>query len=67
MESANKLRVEARLKGAGMHWARAHVNPMMALRTVAYGDRWAEVWLPITTPQRQQARTVSADRRAARV
>jgi hypothetical protein len=24
--------VEARLKGSGMHWARANVNPMLALR-----------------------------------
>ena len=34
VESANKLVVEARLKGSGMHWARAHVDPMLALRTV---------------------------------
>ncbi|MGH2524189.1 MAG: ISKra4-like element ISKra4 family transposase, partial [Anaerolineales bacterium] len=33
VESANKLVVEARLKGAGMHWARPHVDPMLALRT----------------------------------
>lgn len=26
-ESGNQLVVEARLKGAGMHWARAHVDP----------------------------------------
>jgi len=35
VERAHKLLVEARLKGAGMHGARAHVNPMVALRTVA--------------------------------
>jgi hypothetical protein len=29
VESANKLVVEARLKGSGMHWARAHVDPML--------------------------------------
>ncbi len=66
VESANKLLVEERLKGAGMHWARAHVNPMVALRTVAYGDRWAEAWPQITAQQRHQARTLSADRRTAR-
>jgi len=66
VESANKLLVEARLKGAGMHWARGHVNPMVALRTVAYGDRWAEAWPRITAQQRHQARTASADRRTAR-
>jgi len=66
VESANKLRVEARLKGAGMHWARPHVNPMVALRTVAYGDGWTAAWPQITTQQRQQARAARADRRAAR-
>lgn len=43
-ESANKLVVEARLKGAGMHWARAHVDGMVALRTVVCSNRWAEAW-----------------------
>jgi hypothetical protein len=32
VESANKLVVEERLKGSGMHWARLNVNPMLALR-----------------------------------
>jgi hypothetical protein len=32
VESATKLVVEARLKGAGMHWAEAHGNPLLALR-----------------------------------
>jgi len=67
VESAHKLLVEARLKGAGMHGARPHVNPMVALRTVAYGDCWAEAWPHITTQQRHAARVASADRRAARV
>jgi hypothetical protein len=40
VESANKLVVEARLKGAGMHWERDHVNPMVALRNVVCSDRW---------------------------
>src|SRR5258708_3955299 len=30
--SANKLVVEARLKGAGMYWKPCHLNPMLALR-----------------------------------
>jgi len=42
VESANKLVVERRLKGTGMHWARAHVNAMVALRTIACSDRWSE-------------------------
>jgi hypothetical protein len=44
VESANKLVVQARLKGAGMHWAPAHVNPMLALRTAACSERWDEAW-----------------------
>ena len=44
VESANKLVVEARLKGAGMHWSRASVNPMVALRTAVCNDRWEEAW-----------------------
>jgi hypothetical protein len=59
VESANKLVVEARLKGAGMHWAIAHVNPMVALRTVACSDRWAEAWPQITA---QVGRARRADR-----
>ncbi len=44
VESANKLVVEARLKGAGMHWARASINPMLALRNAVCNDRWVEAW-----------------------
>jgi hypothetical protein len=44
VESANKLVVEARLKGAGMHWERASDNPLLALRTAVCNDRWGEVW-----------------------
>lgn len=47
VESANKRVVEGRLKGSGMHWARANVNPMVALRAVACSDRWAEGWAQI--------------------
>jgi hypothetical protein len=60
VESANKLVVEARLKGSGMHWARAHVDPMLALRNIACNDRWAEAWPQITQEFRRQA----AQRRA---
>jgi hypothetical protein len=44
VESANKLVVEARLKGAGMHWAPRHVDPMLALRNAECNGRWAEAW-----------------------
>jgi hypothetical protein len=55
VESANKLVVEARLKGSGMHWARAHVNPLVALRTVACSDRWTQAWPQIEQHLRDQA------------
>jgi hypothetical protein len=44
VESANKLVVEERLKGPGMHWARGNVDPMLALRCAAGNDRWDQVW-----------------------
>jgi len=54
-ESANKVVVEVRLKGSGMHWARQNVNPLVALRTVACTDRWAEVWPRISARLRADA------------
>jgi hypothetical protein len=66
VESANKLVTEARLKGAGMHWAPAHVNPMVALRTVVCSDRWAEAWPRIAAQLRAAARHDRRQRREAR-
>jgi len=44
VESANKLVVEARLKGSGMHWVRASVSPMVCLRDLLCSDRWTAEW-----------------------
>jgi hypothetical protein len=55
VESGHEVVVEARLKGAGMHWAREHVNPMVALRNAVCNDRWEEAWAQIATHLRQQA------------
>jgi hypothetical protein len=66
VESANKLVVEARLKGSGMHWARAHVNSLVALRTIACADRWAEAWPHIERHLRDHARQVRARRQRQR-
>ena len=55
VESGNKLVVEARLKGSGMHWADQHVNPMLALRNIICSGRWKEDWPKIETRLRQQA------------
>ncbi len=67
VESGNKLVVEARLKGAGMHWAREHVNPLLALRDVLCSDRWEADWPQIARQLRQQQRVAHMQRRQARL
>ena len=59
VESANKLVVEARLKGAGMHWAPAHVNPLLALRGLACSDRWEEGWPQLVHQWRTETRATA--------
>ncbi len=54
VESGNKLVVEARLKGSGMHWAEKHVNPMLALRNIICSGRWKEEWPRIEARIRNQ-------------
>jgi hypothetical protein len=56
VESGNKLVVEARLKGAGMHWRRENVDPMLGLRNIICSERWLTEWPIIVRQLRQQAR-----------
>src|SRR5258708_6149386 len=63
VESANKLVVEARLKGAGMRWGRQNVNPMLVLRNAVCNRRWHETWTTALA-HRQALRT--SRRHAAR-
>ena len=63
VESANKLVVEARLKGAGMHWARPHVDPILALRSALCSERWDEAWAQIGQQLRYQDQQQRAQRR----
>jgi hypothetical protein len=58
VESANKLVVEARLKGSGMHWDRASVSPMVCLRALLCSDRWITDW-----PATWRAHLATAHRR----
>lgn len=44
VESANKVVVEARLKGAGMRWDRQNVNPMLVLRNAVCNRQWNQTW-----------------------
>jgi len=63
VESANKLVVEDRLKGAGMHWAEANVNGLLALRNALCNNRWDERWAVI---EREQCGLVAVRRQARR-
>ena len=56
VESANKLVVEARLKGSGMHWKREQVSPMVSLRGLTCSGTWEKAWNPIWQTWRQQER-----------
>jgi hypothetical protein len=66
VEGANKVVVEDRLKGSGMHWAPDHVDPLLALRTIVCADRWEEAWPQICARLRAaaQARHQQRHRRA---
>src|SRR6266705_4807308 len=56
VESANKLVVEARLKGAGMRWGRQNVNHMLVLRNAVCNRRWHQTWTTAVA-HRQALRT----------
>jgi hypothetical protein len=56
VESANKLVVESRLKGAGMHWRVGNANAILALRGVLCSQRWDDRWEPIVQQRRRTAR-----------
>lgn len=61
VESANKLVVERRLKGPGMHWAESHVNPMLALRNASCSRRWDPAWQQIVAARRARLTKPPAD------
>jgi hypothetical protein len=68
VESANKVVVERRLKGAGMHWARRHLNAMLALRCAVANERWEVGWQRVgmrETRERDRRRDERARRRRA--
>jgi hypothetical protein len=66
VESAHKVVVEPRMRGAGMRWARENVDPMLALRNAVCNDRWAEVWEQIEVEQRRQVAAQRRERRQKR-
>jgi hypothetical protein len=66
VESANKLVVEERMKGAGMHWVEGNVNPLLALRNAWCNARWDETWMLIEREVRRQGKVRRQQRRARR-
>jgi hypothetical protein len=64
VESANKQVMQTRLKGPGMHWARPHVNPMLALRTAECNDRGSEARLHLTALRMQRQQQRAAERQS---
>jgi hypothetical protein len=66
VESANKLVVEARLKGAGMRWGRQNVNPMLVLRNAVCNREWKQTWATAVTHRqtlRAKLRQVTSQQR----
>lgn len=44
VESGHKVVIGPRFKGAGQHWASAHLNPLLVLRTISCNGRWQDTW-----------------------
>jgi hypothetical protein len=66
VESGHKVVTQARLKGRGMHWAAANINPLLALRCALLNGRWAERWGRLTAQWRAAVRTRRRARWTAR-
>lgn len=54
VESGHKVVVQQRMKGAGMRWAEANIDPMLALRCAICNDRWEAVWEQICLFRQEQ-------------
>jgi hypothetical protein len=67
VESAHTVVIEARLKGAGMHWTSTHANEMGALRSMLCSGRWGDDWPRICDRLRLQAREKQRETRRLRL
>ncbi len=54
VESGHKVVMQSRMKQAGMRWAEANLNPMLALRVALCNRRWRESWQEIEARVRQE-------------
>lgn len=66
VESAHKVVVQRRMTGAGMRWAEANVDPMLALRNAVCNRRWEVVWEQATLLRQEQQVLKQLARVAAR-
>jgi type II secretory pathway pseudopilin PulG len=66
VESANKLVVEQRMKGSGMHWALKNINPILALRGRLCSGQWNQTWIGIAGAWRAQVVQRRTERRTVR-
>lgn len=66
-ESANKVIVERRLKGAGMRWLESHVNSLLALTNLTANGRWRSDWPKLIAFRSHQAWQARLARRPATV
>lgn len=66
VESSHKHVIHCRLKGAGMRWAPASVDPMLALRNLLSNKRWQEGWQDIVAHHQKQRRLKLHQRVAAK-
>lgn len=53
-ESGHKVVMQRRMKQAGMRWAEASLNPLLALRTALCNRTWAASWQEIAASMRQK-------------
>lgn len=66
-ESGHKVVMQRRMKQAGMRWAEANLNPMLALRTALCNQTWSTCWQEIVAQVRQQQYGAPAKKKQAAV
>ena len=54
VESGHKVVMQKRMKQAGMRWAEASLNPMLALRTALCNQTWHQTWQAVEARVRQE-------------
>ena len=65
VESGHKVVMQQRMKQAGMRWAEASLNPMLALRVALCNQTWKTTWQEIEAAVRQKKYPVTAPTKRA--